>query len=60
MDADGKNKRVLSLNVNLSINSFQWDSNNKGIYYSYDKFGDTKIAYMNLDGSSRDMYLLHI
>ena len=55
MDADGKNKRVLSLNVNSSINSFQWDSNNKGIYYSYDKFGDTKIAYLNLDGSSRDL-----
>ena len=55
MDVDGKNKRVLSLNVNSSINSFQWDSNNKGIYYSYDKFGDTKIAYLNLDGSSRDL-----
>ena len=55
MDADGKNKRVLSLNVNSSINSYQWDSNNKGIYYSYDKFGDTKIAYLNLDGSSRDL-----
>jgi dipeptidyl aminopeptidase/acylaminoacyl peptidase len=55
MDTDGKNKRVLSLNVNSSINSYQWDSNNKGIYYSYDKFGDTKIAYLNLDGSSRDL-----
>ena len=55
MDTDGKNKRVLSLNINSSINSYQWDSNNKGIYYSYDKFGDTKIAYLNLDGSSRDL-----
>ena len=45
----------MSLNVNSSINSYQWDSNNKGIYYSYDKFGDTKIAYLNLDGSSRDL-----
>ena len=55
MDTDGKNKRVLSLNVNSSINSYQWDSNNKGIYYSYDKFGDTKIAYLNLDGFSSDL-----
>ncbi|MDB4213076.1 S9 family peptidase, partial [Flavobacteriaceae bacterium] len=55
MDSTGKNKRVLSFNIDSSISSFYWASNNKGIYCTYDKFGDTKIAYLNLEGSAKDL-----
>ena len=51
MDSNGKNKRVLSFNIDSSISSFYWSSDNKGIYCTYDKFGDTKIAYINLEGT---------
>ena len=55
MDSNGKNKRVLSYNIDSSISSFYWSSDNKGIYCTYDKFGDTKIAYINLEGTDKDL-----
>ena len=55
MDTNGDNTSLISFNVDSSINDYHWDSNSKGIYYSYDKLGDTKIAYLNLDGSFRDL-----
>ena len=55
MDTNGDNTSLISFNVDSSINDYHWDLNSKGIYYSYDKFGDTKIAYLNLDGSSKDL-----
>ena len=55
MDTNGDNTSLISFNVDSSINDYHWDSNSKGIYYSYDKLGDTKIAYLNLDGSSKDL-----
>ena len=55
MDTNGDNTSLISFNVDSSINDYHWDSNSKGIYYSYDKFGDTKIAYLNLDGTSEDL-----
>ena len=55
MDTNGDNTSVISFNIDSSINDYHWDSNSKGIYYSYDKFGDTKIAYLNLDGTSEDL-----
>ena len=47
MDTNGDNTSLISFNVDSSINDYHWDSNSKGIYYSYDKLGDTKIAYLN-------------
>jgi dipeptidyl aminopeptidase/acylaminoacyl peptidase len=55
MDSNGNNKRVLSYNIDSSISSFYWSSDNKGIYFTYDKFGDTKIAFLNLEGNSKDL-----
>ena len=55
MDSNGKNKRVLSYNIDSSISSFYWSSDNRGIYFTYDKFGDTKIAFLNLEGNSNDL-----
>ena len=55
MDTNGDNTSLISFNVDSSINDYHWDSNSKGIYYSYDKLGDTKIAYLNLDGSFRNL-----
>ena len=51
MKKNGSNNQVISHNIDSSIDDFYWDSNSKGLYVSYDKFGDTKISYLKLDGS---------
>ena len=51
MKKNGSNNQVISHNIDSSIDDFYWDSNSKGFYVSYDKFGDTKISYLKLDGS---------
>jgi dipeptidyl aminopeptidase/acylaminoacyl peptidase len=51
MDTSGKNKRLLSSSIDSSISQLEWDSQSKGLYISYDQEGDTKIAYLKLDGS---------
>ena len=35
MDSNGNNKRVLSYNIDSSISSFYWSSDNKGIYFTW-------------------------
>ena len=55
MDASGSNKRLLSSSLDSSISQLQWDSQSKGLYISYDQEGDTKIAYLRLDGNIQKM-----
>lgn len=50
MDIDGNNKRVISSELDRSISDAQWASDSNGFYISYDDFGKTKIAYMDLNG----------
>ena len=52
MDVDGGNKRLLSGIIDASISQLEWDSQSKGLYISYDKQGDTKIAYLDISGKS--------
>ncbi|MFC7357583.1 S9 family peptidase [Jejudonia soesokkakensis] len=51
MDMDGKNKRVISSDLDRSISDAQWASDSDGLYITYDDFGKTKIAYMDLKGT---------
>jgi dipeptidyl aminopeptidase/acylaminoacyl peptidase len=50
MDCNGKNKRLLSQDLDASISSIKWDADNKGIYFNYDHHGNGKIGYITLDG----------
>tara|TARA_B100000780_G_scaffold166878_1_gene116775 strand:+ start:542 stop:2563 length:2022 start_codon:yes stop_codon:yes gene_type:complete len=47
---NGSEDKVFSSKIDASINQYVWDSNSKGLYVSYDKQGDTKIAYLSLSG----------
>ena len=51
MLVDGTKSKLLSNKIDASINQYFWDSKSKGLYFSYDKNGDTKIAYINLSGN---------
>jgi len=50
MSSDGKNSRVISAEIDSSINQYFWDSKSRGLYLSYDHHGDTKIKYLSLSG----------
>lgn len=51
MNADGTQKMVLSNKLDRSISSAKWSANSKGLYISYDDHGNTKIAFINLNGT---------
>ena len=55
MEADGRNKRVLSNNLDRSIEAMQWDANSTGLYIMYDDKGDTKIGHLSLDGTLKNL-----
>lgn len=50
MNADGSNKRVLTKALDRSVRNVRWDVSGKGLYFSYDDRGNSKIAYVSLDG----------
>ncbi len=50
MNIDGSGKRTLSTPLDRSISNPVWDANNKGLYFTYDDKGNTKIAHISLNG----------
>ncbi len=52
MDTDGSNKRQIDFGKDISLSSISWQKNGKGIYFMFDKHGQTKIGLTSLDGKS--------
>ena len=52
---DGTQKQLLSDAIDASISQMIWDANSKGLYVSYDQKGDTKIAYLKIDGRLKQL-----
>ncbi|MEX1222733.1 MAG: S9 family peptidase [Idiomarina sp.] len=50
MDADGDNARVLTEDLDSSVNDIQWSADSSGLYLSYDSEGEGYIAYQSLRG----------
>lgn len=50
MKVDGSKKRLLSGSLDRSVSGLKWDAAGKGIYFTYDDKGNTKVGYINLDG----------
>jgi len=55
MDARGKNKRVLSNTLDRSVKNIQWARDSKGLYFMYNDKGNTKLAYIDLNGNVSDI-----
>ncbi len=55
MDAKGENKTTLSLSLDRSVQDPVWDSRSSGLFFKYDDKGNTKIAYINLEGAIKKM-----
>ena len=50
MDRDGTNGRVLTANLDRSVNAPQWAADGKSLYVAYDDQGVMKLARVGLDG----------
>jgi dipeptidyl aminopeptidase/acylaminoacyl peptidase len=53
MNTDGSEKRLLSAKLDRTISELQWDSKSKGLYISYDEYGNSKIDYIDLKGKTK-------
>ncbi len=53
MHADGSDSRVLTANLDRSVDNPVWASDSGSIYFSYDNEGATRVARVQLDGSLR-------
>ena len=50
MDSNGKNRRAISNNFDNSLSNIAWDREGKGLYCTYDEKGNSKVAYITLNG----------
>ncbi|MEM9886337.1 MAG: S9 family peptidase [Bacteroidota bacterium] len=50
MNMDGSNKKLLSADLDHSVNAPIWQADSKGIYFTYDHHGNTKIGHIDLNG----------
>ncbi|MCW5519552.1 S9 family peptidase [Aureitalea sp. L0-47] len=55
MDANGKNKRILSKKLDRSTSNIQWASDSKGLYFMYKDKGLNKIGFIDLNGKITDI-----
>ncbi|MFK7734355.1 MAG: prolyl oligopeptidase family serine peptidase [Pseudomonadales bacterium] len=53
MAADGSSKRELLSDFDYSVDAMHWNGNSSGLYFQYDKHGDTKIGFVSLSGKFR-------
>jgi len=53
MDLDGKNKKMIPNKLDRSFGNPVWDTDGKGIYFSYDDKGNTKIGHTDLSGNTQ-------
>ncbi len=53
MNRDGSNSRSLTKNLDRSIYNIMWGKDGRGIFFMYDDKGNTKLAYLTLDGKMK-------
>jgi len=51
MNFDGSNRQLLSGKLDRSISNITWDKESKGLYFTYDDKGNTKVAHIRLNGN---------
>ena len=51
MNADGSDRKVLITDLDRSISNIKWDNKGKGLYFTFDDRGNTKIGYVALNGN---------
>ncbi|NNK87068.1 MAG: S9 family peptidase, partial [Flavobacteriaceae bacterium] len=55
MNTDGSGRKILTADLDRSVAGLQWANDGKGIYFMYDDKGNTKVAYVGLNGKVRKL-----
>lgn len=55
MRTDGTQRKVLTEELDRSVGNLKWGHDGKGVYFTYDNHGNTKVAYVNLKGEIRKL-----
>ena len=55
MDTDGSNNRLISGELDRTIDAIRWTADNKGLIIQYDDGGESQIAYLSLSGDIRPL-----
>ncbi|MDT0554251.1 S9 family peptidase [Urechidicola vernalis] len=50
MKTDGSARKVISSKLDRNVSNITWDAEGKGLYFTYDTEGNTKIAYITTGG----------
>jgi dipeptidyl aminopeptidase/acylaminoacyl peptidase len=55
MNREGSDSQVVIKNLDRSIASFSWAGDSRGLYFSYDDHGNSKLAYTSLNGKIKPL-----
>lgn len=55
MKTNGKEKMVVSGELDRDVENIKWANDSKGLYFMYNDLGITKIAYIDLSGNVTDI-----
>ncbi|MEM7015884.1 MAG: S9 family peptidase [Pseudomonadota bacterium] len=50
MNVDGSRKRSLNITLDRDMENPTWRSDSRGLYFQYDDHGNTKLAYISING----------
>jgi dipeptidyl aminopeptidase/acylaminoacyl peptidase len=50
MNADGSEKKHISMDLDQGISDVAWSADGSGLYFSYDQHGNTKVGHTDLEG----------
>jgi len=51
MRLDGSERKILTSELDRSAGNLQWSLDGKGIYFTYDNHGNTKVAFVSMNGT---------
>lgn len=55
MNMDGSDVQLISGDLDRSVDQVEWSSDGKGMYFTYDDQGNTRIGFFSLDGKRIDL-----
>ena len=53
MNTDGTNSEPLTMEMDISVADIQWSQDGKGIYFFYNKEGNSKVGHIGRDGKMK-------
>ena len=55
MRLDGSERKILTTELDRSVGNLNWSNDGKGIYFTYDNHGNTKVAYVGMNGTVKKL-----